>query len=106
MYVHNLQMSSVKIGDVFNETDEDDLQRVVEIHPKRDPPIAICCSMKREDESESTEEEYALEYVGKCVKARQQYVQEGFADYDVYKIKKMQKKRTKVCVDSRQTNRH
>ena len=55
----------IEIGDVFNETDDDyeTCKRIVSFNDKRDPPTVICCSIKVEDESEDTEEEYDLTYV-------------------------------------------
>ena len=58
----------VNVGDIFNETDDDKTQRVIEVHAERDPPIALCCSVKEENESDETEQEYALEYVENVLK--------------------------------------
>ena len=54
---------SVRTGDFFNETDDDQLWVVKHIYRSRNPPTAYCVSMKNEEESESTEEEYSLQYV-------------------------------------------
>ena len=81
----------VNVGDIFNETDDDKTQRVIEVHAERDPPIALCCSVKEENESDETEQEYALEYVEKCVKKRREFRSKGFNNstvYDVYQMKK------------------
>jgi len=63
-------MSHLTIGDMFNETDDDTEQRVIEIREKNDPPTVLVRSLKKEEESDSTEEEYALEYVRQAVKSR------------------------------------
>ena len=84
-------MYSVEVGDVFNETDEDVDQRVTSVHAKSDPPTAMCCSIKAEDQSEETEQEYDLEYVDKCVQARKEFRQHGYHDLDVKGIYKMKK---------------
>ena len=83
----------IEIGDVFNETDDDyeTCKRIVSFNDKRDPPTVICCSIKVEDESEDTEEEYDLTYVDKCVQARKGFMQNGYHEYDVKDIYKMQK---------------
>ena len=81
----------VNVGDIFNETDDDKTQRVIEVHAERDPPIALCCSVKEENESDETEQEYALEYVEKCVKKRREFRSKGLNNstvYDVYQMKK------------------
>ena len=40
----------VKADDVFNETDDDHIQCVLQVHADRDPPVDMCQIMKREGE--------------------------------------------------------
>ena len=81
------------VGDTFNETDDDRNQIVVEIFTQKEPPSVLCRHMKDEEDedSEPTEEEYALMYVEDCVNSRKQFQKEGFADMDVYGIHKLTK---------------
>ena len=79
-------MADVEVGDVFNETDDDKMQLVVEVHGDRDPPVALCRSMKREEEETETEEEYALDYVRKCVKFRKEFIKKDYDKKDVRAI--------------------
>ena len=85
----------VKEGDVFNETDDDVIQRVLSVHPDRNPPVAMCRTIKRESSSEETDEEYALEYVDKCVEKRKQFVKFGYDKLNVYEVYKMSSKELK-----------
>ena len=79
----------VKEGDVFNETDDDVVQRVLSVHPDRNPPVVMCRTIKRESESEETDEEYALEYVDQCVEKRKEFVKRGYDQLNVYEVYKM-----------------
>ena len=86
---------NVRTGDFFNETDDDQLWVVKHIYLSRNPPTEYCVSMKREDESESTEEEYSLQYVEEFVKKRNQFDREGYGTADVYEIYRMSKAKLK-----------
>ena len=57
------EQTSAQVDDIFNETDEDKEYKVVEVHSDRDPPVVLCISVKIDNESSETEEEYVLEYV-------------------------------------------
>ena len=56
---------SVEVGDLFNETDDDKDQRVVEIFNEKDPPTVLCHPIKRECESSDTEQKCVQDYVEK-----------------------------------------
>ena len=79
----------VKVGDTFNETDEEELHRVVEIKPDSDPPVAICRTVKADNESDSTDMEYALAYVEDCVAKLKEFHDKGLDTVDVYDIYQM-----------------
>ena len=53
------------------------------VHPKRDPPVVICRSIKSDNESNETEQEYDLEYVRRCVSKRKEFVEKGYSKMDV-----------------------
>ena len=82
-------MSTLHLDDVFNETDDDCDQRVVKINYNRS--TAICCSIKKEDESEETEQEYDLDYVQGCVQKRNIFRRAGYHECNVKDIYKMSK---------------
>ena len=92
--------NQVAVGDTFNETEDDKTQSVVEVHPERDPPVALCRSIKRENESTETEQEYALEYVENCVKSRREFDKMGFNQSDVYDIYQMSKTKLKTASET------
>ena len=85
----------VKEVDVFNETDDDVVQRVLSVHPDRNPPVAMCRTIKRESSSEETDEEYSLEYVNKCVEKQKQFIKFGYDKLNVYEVYKMSYKELK-----------
>ena len=67
-------VQALKIGETFNETDDDVTFKVVGVRPSNDPPIALANRMKQEeDESSGTEVEYALSYVQEAVHKRRQF---------------------------------
>ena len=53
----------LEVGDLFNETDSETDQKVVEIRRHNDPPVVLCRSLKPAEESSETEQEYDLKYV-------------------------------------------
>ena len=81
----------VEIGDVFNETDDEQEFKVVYIDAKRDPPIAFCQRMEDGHEAEETETEYSLQYVKECVRLRRNFVYCDYPKLNVYSIYKMSK---------------
>ena len=95
----------VKVGDVFNETDDDEDYRVVSINAKGDPPTALCLKVTKEpvengDESEDTEEEYSLPYVQTCVDSRKEWNEKGYGEYavrDVYRMTNKQLRHALAC---------
>jgi hypothetical protein len=96
---------TVKTGDTFNETDDDRVQCVLKVHADRDPPVTICRTMKRESESEETDEEYALEYVDMCVEKRKEFVKLGYDKLTVYEIYKMSVKELKQVLSLAKQNK-
>ena len=54
-------------------------------------------------DSEDTEEECDLSHVEGCVNSRKKYKAEGFADYDVYDIYKMNLKELQQDLNVRDT---
>ena len=88
----------VAVGDTFNETEDDKTHRVIEVHPERDPPVALCHSIKQENESTETEQEYALKYVENCVETRREFDKMGFNNSDVYDIYQMFKTKLKLAL--------
>ena len=82
----------VKVGDVFNETDDDEEFRVTSIDAKADPPTVLCVRNTKKDdgdESQDTEQEYALSYVESCVKLRREWQKANYSSYDVRDVYKM-----------------
>ena len=63
-----MDCSSIVVGDIFNETDDDKVQQITEI--RNTNQTVMCRPQKEEDESTETETEYDIEYVKKCVKIR------------------------------------
>ena len=101
-----MSYEDLEIGDLFNETDSDTCQRVLRINEKRDPPTALCRSIKQEEDSSETEQEYSLEYVKNCTTMRKEFVNHGFNKLDVYDIYKLSKKQLKHGLQlARQTTR-
>ena len=92
---------SVRTGDFFNETDDEQLWVVKHIYRTRNPPTAYCVSMKNEEESESTEEEYSLQYVQECVQKRKQFDREGYVTADIYEIYRMSKAKLKLSLNKK-----
>ena len=83
---------TVEVGDIFNETSEDEMWQVNEIRANHDPPTAMCSKIQDgSEESEDTEEEYDLPYVTRCVDLRKHYEREGFASLDAKGIYKLSK---------------
>ena len=82
----------LKPGDNFNETDDDVLQEVVTVHPKSNPPIARCRSIKSDNESSETEQEYDLQYVSMCVSKRKEFVKKGYSVLDAKALYKLNAK--------------
>ena len=80
----------LQTGDVFNETDEDTTWIVGELIPNENIPIAVCRHINMDGEDE--EDRFDMCYVDKCVRYRRMFVEEGFADLDVYSIHKLSKK--------------
>ena len=78
----------MRVGDTFNETDSDTHQQVLDVREEEDPPVALCSSIKV-GSSEETEQEYDLHYVAKAIKQRQQFIEEGYEELDVYGIYKL-----------------
>ena len=81
----------VQTGDVFNETDEDSTWIVGDTFFDKEPPIAMCRHINL-DGGDDEEDRFDLRYVDRCVRLRQSFVEEGFADMDVYAIYKLTKK--------------
>ena len=90
---------NIEVGDVFNETDDDKDQRILKINSEKDPPTAICRSIKRDSESDETEEEYHMDYVRDHVSSRKQYEDAGYNEIDVYDIYRMKKKTIDTCAN-------
>ena len=82
----------LKVGDIFNESDEDDMIQVTEIRDKQDPPVVLCSTMHDNSDSEETEQEYDVGYVSGAVDLRQKYESYGFAALDVQGIYRLSKK--------------
>ena len=82
----------MKPGDNFNETDDDVLQEVVTVHPKSNPPIARCRSIKSDNESSETEQEYDLQYVSMCVSKLKEFVKKGYSVLDAKALYKLNAK--------------
>ena len=85
-----MDCSSIVVGDIFNETDDDAVQQITEI--RNTNQTVMCRPQKEEDESTETETEYDIEYVKKCVKTRKQWIAKGYDHLDVYAIYRMDKK--------------
>ena len=84
----------MEVGDHFNETDEDVIREVTEI--RVEDGITPCTKIG--SDSEDTEEECDLSHVEGCVNSRKKCKTEGFADYDVYDIYKMNLKELKQAL--------
>ena len=82
--------SAIAVGDIFNETDDDQVQQVMEI--RNTEQTVLCRSQKKGDESSETEQEYDMEYVKQCVMTRKQWMAKGYDHLDVYAIYRMTKK--------------
>ena len=82
-------VNEMKKGDFFNETDGDEMWVITEIFSERKPPVCVCATMKKEGEDEETEEEWAMEYVRKCVAQRKRFMDKGYHTLDVYEIYKL-----------------
>lgn len=82
----------LQTGDVFNETDDDTAWIVGELIPNESPPIAVCRHINMDPRGEDEEDRFDLRYVDECVRHRRMFVEEGFADLDVYSIYKLSKK--------------
>ena len=89
----------LEVGDLFNETDSETDQKVVEIRRHNDPPVVLCRSLKPAEESSETEQEYDLKYVVKCVRSRRQFIKCGYDDCDVYDIYHLTKKQLGYALD-------
>ena len=89
----------LEVGDLFNETDSETDQKVVEIRRHNDPPVVLCRSLKPAEESSETEQEYDLKYVAKCVRSRRQFIKCGYDDCDVYDIYHLTKKQLGYALD-------
>lgn len=80
---------TLRTGDVFNETDEDTTWIVGELIPNESIPIAVCRHINMDPRGEDEEDRFDMRYVDKCVRYRRMFVEEGFADLDVYGIYKL-----------------
>ena len=88
----------VKVGDVFNETDDDECMCVVSVDAEGDPPTAQCVKVTKEpveDGGETETMEYALPYVITCVNSRKEWNRAGYGEYDVRDVYKMSMKQLK-----------
>ena len=58
-----MSVKKLNVGDIFNETDEDEIWEVNEIRSQSNPPIVLCSKQTNDSESEETEQEYDVDYV-------------------------------------------
>ena len=80
---------TLRTGDVFNETDEDTTWIVGDLIPNENIPIAVCRHINMDPRGEDEEDRFDMRYVDQCVRHRRMFVEEGFADLDVYGIYKL-----------------
>ena len=52
-----MSVKKLNVGDIFNETDEDEIWEVNEIRSQSKPPIVLCSKQSDDSESKETEEE-------------------------------------------------
>ena len=89
----------IEVGDVFNETDDDERRQVTATRDQADPPIALCVRVVDSDESsEDTAEEYSLQYVVQAVDARKKYCAAGYDKFDAKRIHLMKVKELRFAL--------
>ena len=89
----------MEVGDVFNETDEDDRIQVTSIREEDEHPHVLCSAIRDEEESSDTEQDYDVDYVQRAVNMRKAYEREGFHELGAKEIYRLTMHTLKYALD-------